>query len=397
MAGPLEGLSILDLSWILSGPYCTMVLGDLGAEVIKIERPGIGDAARGNGPFINGDSSYFMSINRGKESVTLDLSTARGRAIFLDLVKQVDVVVENMRPGSMRSLGLDYEVLKEHNPRLIYAAISGFGQTGPYTARPALDIIAQGMGGIMSITGEPDGPPVRPGASLGDIVAGLFTAIGILAAVRERERSGLGQMLDISMLDCQVAVLENAFARYFATGETPKPLGTRHPVAVPFQAFQTRDGWMVAAVMGGVDDKWPLFCAAIERVDLIDDQRFVDNWSRSQHYDVLEPILTEAMRRKTTQEWMDILLPMGVACGPVNHIPQVAEDVQVNSRGMFTEVLHPRLGPLKLVNSPIRMSRTGPQVDRCAPDLGEHTAEVLGRLLGVTAEEVARLREEDVV
>jgi len=274
MAGALEGIKILDLSWVLAGPFATMILADLGAEVIKLERPKSGDTARGNGPFVDGKSSYFLSLNRGKKSITLDLSTPKGKEIFLSLINKVDIVIENFVPGTMKRLGLDYEVLEKHNPRLIYAAISGFGQTGPYANRPAFDVIVQGMGGVMSITGEPERPPVRPGVSFGDITAGLFTVIGILAAVYERGRSGQGQMIDIGMMDCQVAVLENAFARYFATGEVPQPLGTRHPVFTPFQAFQTKNGYIVVAMVGGVSNQWPLFCAAIDRVDLIDDQRF---------------------------------------------------------------------------------------------------------------------------
>ncbi len=273
MAGPLEGFKILDLSWVLSGPFATMVLGDLGAEIIKLERPQTGDLARGNGPFLDGESSYFMSINRGKKSMTIDLQTDRGKEIFLELVKKVDVLVENFVPGTMKRLGLDYETVKEQNPGIIYASISGFGQTGPYSQTRALDIIIQAMGGMMSITGEPDGPPVRPGASLGDITAGLFTAIGILSALHERNKSGQGQMLDISMLDCQLSILENAFGRYFATGKVPQRIGSRHPVFTPFQAFETKDGSIVVAMVGGVRNQWPLFCAIIGRLDLMDDER----------------------------------------------------------------------------------------------------------------------------
>jgi CoA:oxalate CoA-transferase len=374
-----------------------MVLGDLGAEIVKIERPGVGDAARGNGPFINGESSYFMSINRGKESLTLDLSSPKGRDIFLRLVCEADVVVENMRPGSMKGLGLDYDVLKEYNPELIYAAISGFGQTGPYSLRPALDVIVQGMGGIMSITGETGGPPVRPGASYGDIVAGLFTVIGILAAIQDRARSGKGQMLDMSMLDCQVAVLENAFTRYFVTGEAPQPIGTRHPVFTPFQAFQTQDGWLVVAVMGGANDKWPLFCVAIDRIDLIDDERFLDGWGRTRHYEVLEPILSSVMLQKTTQQWIELFLEQGIACGPVNSIPQVVEDPHVNFRGMFSEIEYPNVGKVKTVGSPIRLSGSEPEELRPAPGLGEHSENVLKRILELQAEEITQLRQEGII
>ncbi|MBI4296943.1 MAG: CoA transferase [Chloroflexi bacterium] len=397
MAGPLEGIRILDLSWVLSGPYCSMALGDMGAEVIKVERPISGDMARGSGPFINGESSYFISLNRGKKSLTLNLAHPRGKEVFLRLVERADVVLENFVPGTMKSLGLDYEVLRACNPRLVYAAISGFGQTGPYAQRPAMDVIVQGMGGIMSVTGEPGGPPIRPGASLGDIVAGLFAAMAILAALQERERSGLGQMVDISMLDCQVALQENAFARYFATGEVPQPLGTRHPVFTPFQAFQTKDGYIVVAMVGGMSNRWPLFCSAIDRVDLIDDPRFETGWNRTQRYGELEPILSEAMRRKTTQEWLKELSNLDIPCGPVNTIDKVAADLQIAHRRMIVEVPHPRAGPVKVVNTPVRMSRTPPKVERACPDLGEHSREVLRDLLGMGEEEIEELGREGAI
>ena len=231
MSGPLEGVTILDLTWVLSGPYASMVMCDLGAEVIKLERPPHGDVARTTLPLKNGESGYFFSINRGKKSMSIDLTQAEGKELFLQLAEKVDVVMENFTPGSMDKLGLGYEALRQRNPRLFYAATSGFGQTGPDRLRPALDIVVQGMGGVMSITGYPGGPPARPGLSLGDIAGGMFTAIGVLSALHERERSGEGQMVDVSMLDCQIAVLENAFMRYFVTGEIPGPIGTRHPAA----------------------------------------------------------------------------------------------------------------------------------------------------------------------
>ena len=289
MAGPLDGVKVLDLTRVLAGPYATMVLSDLGAEVIKVERPEGGDMARGTGPFIDGQSSYFMSINRGKKSVILDFKDEGDKQTFLELLDHFDVLVENFVPGVMKRLGLDYEVLSKRHPRLIYAAVSGFGQWGPYTKRPALDIIVQAMGGIMSITGEPGRPPVRPGSSLGDITAGLFTTIGILSALHERDRSGVGQMIDVAMLDCQMAVLENAFARYFTTGEVPTPLGTRHPVTTPFQVYATSDGYVALAFVGGAKDQWPIFCALLDRVDLIDDERFTTSWNRTLNYEESEP------------------------------------------------------------------------------------------------------------
>ncbi|MHB8683758.1 MAG: CaiB/BaiF CoA transferase family protein, partial [Dehalococcoidia bacterium] len=342
MSGPLADVSILDLTWVLSGPFASMVLCDLGADVVKVERPPWGDVARTTGPHVRGESAYFFSINRGKKSIAIDLKSEAGRELFLRLVDHVDVVMENFTPGTMHGLGLGWEVLSARNPRLIYAATSGFGQTGPDRLRPALDIVVQGMGGVMSITGEPGGPPVRPGLSLGDIAAGLFTAVGILSALHERERSGVGQMVDVSMLDCQIAVLENAIVRYFATGAVPQPLGTRHPLATPFQAFPTSDGYMVLALSWGVPNQWELFCAVIGRPELIDDERFETSALRTRNHAALEPMLNEALMRRTTAEWLREFDAIGLPCGPLNNIAQAVEEPQVRARDMLVELRHPR-------------------------------------------------------
>ncbi len=397
MAGPLEGIRVLDLSWVLSGPFATMVLNDLGAEVIKIERLEVGDIARGNGPVIKGLSSYFLSLNRGKKSITLNLASEQGKDIFLKLVEHVDVVVQNFTPGTMEKLGLSYETLRQHNPKIIYAACSGFGQTGPYATKLAFDVIVQAMGGIMSITGEPGGPPIRPGASIGDIAAGLFLCIAILACLQERHVSGQGQMIDISMLDCQVAIQENAFVRYLNTGEVPQALGTRHPVFTPFQVFLTKDGCIAVAMMGGVRDQWPLYCAIIGCLELIDDERFQTGWLRTQNYEVLEPILTEAMKAKTTQEWLEELEQAGIPCGPVNTIDKVAADPQIQAREMIVGVHHPQAGSFKVTNTPIKLSRTPAKLERASPDLGEHTKEVLGELLGITEQYLLELEKNGVI
>jgi len=397
MAGPLQGIRVLDLTWVLAGPFASMILCDLGADVIKVERPPYGDAARLTGPIVNGESCYFFSINRGKKSICLDLKTERGRELFLRLVDLSDVVMENFTPGSMDKLGLGYDVLQKRNPRLIYAATSGFGQTGPDRLRPALDIVVQGMGGVMSITGEPDGPPVRPGLSLGDIAAGLYTAIGVLASLRERESSGEGQLVDIAMLDCQIAILENAFIRYFATGELPKPIGTRHPIATPFQAFPTKDGWIVLALSWGVENQWELLCATIGRVDLIDDPRFDTPYLRTEHHAELEPILNEAMRQKTTSEWLREFDAIGLPCGPLNNIAQAAEHPQVVARRMLLDVEHPRIGRLKLPDTPVKLSRTPGGIKGPSPALGQDTYEVLSALLGLSAEQLDELAQAGVI
>jgi CoA:oxalate CoA-transferase len=389
MQGALEGIKVLDLTWVLSGPYASMILCDLGAEVIKLERPPYGDVARTTGPHVNGESSYFFSINRGKKSMVLDLKREAGRDLFLRLVDKVDVVMENFTPGTMDSLGVGYEALSTRNPRIIYAATSGFGQTGPDRLRPALDIVVQGMGGVMSITGEPDGPPIRPGLSLGDIAAGLYTAIGILAALQERERSGKGQMVDISMLDCQIAILENAFVRYSATGEPPKPLGTRHPVATPFQAFPTKDGHLVLALAFGVENAWALFCAMIGHPELIDDPRFQTPGLRTRNHAELEPIIIEAMTKRTTQEWLRDFDAVGFPSGPLNTIPQAAEHPQVQSREMLMSVESERGNRLTISNSPLRLSRTPGRVRGGPPRVGRDTKDVLAGLLGMSESEIA--------
>lgn len=397
MTGPLAGIRVLDLTQVLFGPYATMLLADMGADVIKIERPGVGDIARGNGPVVRGVSTYFLSLNRGKKSVTINLATPEGVALFLKLVEHADILVENFTPGTMAKLGLGYETVRRHNPAIIYAAGSGFGQYGPYARKPAFDVIVQAMGGVMSITGEEGGPPVRPGVSYGDIAAGLFLAVAVLAALQERHQSGRGQLVDISMLDCQVAVQENAFVRYLNTGEIPRPLGTRHPVMTPFQVFPTRDGYLAVALRGGIKDQWPLFCAAIDRVDIIDDPRFVDGWQRTQHYADLEPILTAAMKTRTTGQWVAELEAAGIPCGPVNDIAQVAADPQVAARDMLIEVAHPEAGKFGVVNTPFKFSRTPHQATQASPELGEHTREVLGSLLGMGGEELDRLKDAGII
>jgi CoA:oxalate CoA-transferase len=396
MAGPLEGIRVLDLTQVLFGPFATMLLSDMGAEVIKIERPEVGDIARGSGPVVRGQSTYFLSLNRGKKSVTLNLDSEQGAAVFLELTKSVDILVENYKPGTMEKLGLSYEKVKEYNPNIIYVAGSGFGQYGPYANKPAFDVIVQAMGGIMSITGEEGGPPMRPGVSYGDIAAGLFLCVATLAALHERQKSGEGQLVDISMLDCQLTVQENALVRYLNTGEIPRPIGTRHPVMTPFQVFPSKDGYVAVALRGGIKDQWPLYCAAIDRVDIIDDPRFKDGWLRTQNYKILEPILTEAMKTKTTQEWVVELERVGIPCGPVNNIEQAANDPQIAARDMIIEVEHPEAGKFRVVNTPFKFSRTSYKVAKASPDLGQHNREVLTQLLGMTDEDIDKLEQSGV-
>lgn len=390
----LSGLKILDMTRVLAGPYCTMILADLGADVIKIEAPKTGDDSRQFGPYVNGESAYFMSINRNKRSMTLNLKAPEGKKLFFELIKEVDVVVENFRPGTMEKLGMGYDVLKEINPALIYAASSGFGHTGPYSTRPAYDGVVQAMGGIMSITGELGGNPTRVGPSIGDITAGLFTAIGILAAQNYKNATGKGQKIDVSMLDCQVAILENALARYFATGVSPKPAGNRHSSIVPFEPFDTSDGQLMIAV--GNDNLWSKFCKEAGLSDLIEDERFKHNPLRAENYDTLRPIIAEKFMTDTTDSWYKRLTAAGVPCGPINNIGMLVKDEQVIEREMIVEVDHKVAGVTHIPGVPIKMSETQGSIRKAAPVLGEDTAEILQSLLGKTQEEIDALMAEGI-
>lgn len=375
MAKPLEGVVVLDLSRVLAAPYTGMILADMGADVIKIERPGKGDDSRAYGPFKNGESVYYMSLNRGKRSMTLNMKSEEGKQILKDLVKQADVLVENFRGGTMEKLGLGYDVLKEINPRLIYSACTGFGMTGPYKHDPAYDVIVQGMGGIMSITGQPGGEPTKVGASIGDITAGIFSAVGIMIALYNREKTGKGQLVDVSMLDCQVAILENAIARYLDSGISPQPLGNRHASITPFQSLKTKDGYVIIAV--GNDTLWQKFCGLIERPDLAADERFTTNPLRTQNVDALTEELTKTFTTKTMDEWLHILKEGGIPVGPINNVERVVKDPAVIAREMVVTTHHPVAGDVQMAGVPIKLSETPGSVDAPAPTLGQHTREIL--------------------
>ena len=382
----LEGLRVLDLSRVLAGPFSTMVLGDLGAEIIKIEQPGVGDDSRAFGPFIGEESSYFMSLNRGKKSITLNLKDDADRAVFIDLVKESDIVVENYRPGTMAKLGFEYEDLKKVNPRIIYAAISGFGHSGPYSTRPAYDMIVQAMGGIISITGEPGQAPVRVGSSIGDITAGIFGTVGILAAVEARHTTGEGQKVDVAMLDCQVAILENAIARYLVNGEVPVPLGSRHPSITPFQAFPTKDYYVIMSA--GNDALWAKLCNVMGTPELINDPKFATNRDRNDNVVELSEIISKISVTKTTAEWMDVLEKGGLPVGPINTVDKVVHDPQIEARNMIVEVEHPVAGKMKFAGNPIKLSATPGEVTVPAPTLGQHTDEILKDLLGWSEDQI---------
>ena len=358
----------MDLTRVLAGPYCTMVLSDLGARVIKVETPEVGDDARHIGPFINEKSAYFMSLNRGKESIALNLKGDDGRAIFEQLLARADVLVENYRPGVMEKLGYSWDDLKDKYPKLIYAAASGFGHTGPYRERAAYDMVVQGMGGIMSITGHPGGPPTRVGSSVGDITAGMFTTIGVNAALYHRAETGQGMKIDVAMLDSQLAILENAIARYAATGESPGPIGARHPSITPFAALKTQDGYVMVAA--GNEKLFASFCDAIERPDLVQDSRFATNDLRTQNVDVLTAEIEAALAHRPTKEWLDAFDAGGIPCGPLNNIAQVMNDPQIRARNMVVTVEDPVTGTLELAGNPIKMSAfADPSTRGAVPDL----------------------------
>ncbi len=391
MSKPLEGVRVLDLTRVLAGPFCTMMLSDLGAQIIKVEVPGSGDDSRAFGPFKNGQSLYFLNVNRGKESIAIDLKNEGGKALLLELAKSCDVIVENFRPGTMEKLGLGWDVLKRANPRLIYAAVSGFGHTGPDSTRPAYDILVQAMGGVMSITGWPDSPPTRVGLSMGDITAAVFGATGVVSALYHREHTGLGQKVDVAMLDCQLAILENALVRYQVDGKSPGALGTRHPTITPFQAFRASDAWFVVAV--GNDALWKTFCAAVERPDLFADARFATNGDRTKHYVELIPELERLFDKKPAGEWLALLEKAGVPAAPVNTIEKVMQDRQLAARNMFVTVEDKAAGTITIPGNPIKMESIEESPTRPpAPALGEHTESVLKSLLGLDDDAIARLR-----
>jgi crotonobetainyl-CoA:carnitine CoA-transferase CaiB-like acyl-CoA transferase len=385
----LGDLLVLDLTRILSGPFATMTLADLGANVIKVEQPGTGDDTRQWGPpFQGGEAAYFLAVNRNKRSLAVDLKTAEGLQIVQELARRADVVVENFRPGTAARLGLGYEDLSRENPGLVYASISGYGQTGPEAGRAGYDAIAQARSGIMSVTGESDGPPVRVGVSSADLVAGMWATIGILAALHEKQRTGAGQWVDISLLDGSVSLLTYVSSGYFASGEIPRRYGSAHPTIAPYQAFPTADGFVMVAV--GNDSLWRRYAAAIGRKDLADDERFASNPSRVARRDTLIPVLEQIMRTRTTEDWVARLDEAGVPVGPIQTVDQALRDPQVLARNMVSELVHPTAGPMKVVGCPVRLTRTPPSVRTAPPMLGQETDEILAEL-GFSADRIRSL------
>ena len=377
--GPLSGITIIDLSRILAGPYCTLLLAELGARVIKVEPPQQGDDARQYGPFKNGKSAYFASVNRGKESIALDLKTSAGRDIFERLLDNADALVENFRPGTMEKLGYGWDTLHLRYPRLVYAAASGFGHSGPFSHYPAYDMVVQGLGGIMSITGHPGMPLTRVGTSVGDLAGGLYTAVALNAALLHRERTGEAIEVDVALFDCQLALLENAIMRYTTTGEIPGPMGARHPSITPFEAFATRDGNLIIAA--GNDGLFVKLAHALDRADLAENPLFKTNALRNEHQEALRAEIESVLGRRRTEHWIAVLEAAGVPCGPVNNIAQALAHPQTTARNMLVTVDDPVTGRLELAGNPMKLSAfDDPPTRPRAPDLDADRDHILREL-----------------
>ncbi|MEW6742211.1 MAG: CoA transferase [Planctomycetota bacterium] len=392
----LRGVRVLDLSRILAGPFCTMLLGDLGAEVVKVERPGTGDDTRTWGPpFAGGESAYYLCCNRNKKSITIDLGKAAGCELVKELARVSDVLVENFTPGLMHRFGLDFTTLHELNPRLVYCSITAYGQDGPYRERPGYDMVLSAVGGLMGITGERGGPPCKVGVAITDVLTGVYASSAILAALLWRERSGKGQYIDCSLLDAQVSALANIASNYLVAGQEATRWGTAHESIVPYQVFPTKDRPIAIAVAN--QKLWVSFCHALGKEEWLADPRFESNPKRVANRDVLVPLVTEAFAARTCSEWMEILLAASIPCGPVNNMASLFADPQVQHRQMAATVPHPTIGSLRLSGIPIKYSATPGQIRLPPPLLGQHTAEILTSVLGYPAERVAALRREEVV
>ena len=393
---PLEGLRVVDLTRVLSGPYCTMQLGDLGAEVIKVEQPGRGDDTRAFAPPFQGtEAAYFLSVNRNKKSITLDMKSASGKEVLWRLIEKGDILVENFRPGAMDRLGFGYDAVAKRRPSLIYASISGFGDTGPQKDRPGYDVIVQGEAGVMDITGPRDGAPHKVGAAIGDLVSGLYATQGILAALYTRQATGQGQHVSISMFEAVASLLTFNASIFFATGDSPRRRGNEHPTIVPYETFEAADGWVNVGVAN--DDLWQRFCAAAERLDLRDDPRFAKASDRVRNREVLVPIVRDLVKRHTRDEWLKRLDKAGVPSGAIRTVGEVCESELLEARGMIAEMEHASAGTVKAIKSPVHLSGTRLDGYVAPPTLGQHTREVLGGLLGYGAAEIDAMAREGVI
>ncbi len=391
----LSDIRVVDLSRVLAGPYCTMLLADYGAEVIKVEQPGQGDGTRQWGPpWLDGESAYFLSINRNKKSITLNLKSDEGKAILKRLSQGADVLIENFRPDTMTRMGLDYGTLRQDNPGLIYCSISGYGQTGPYRHRPGYDFMIQAQGGIMSVTGPVDGEPHKVGVAIVDITAGLFAANAILSALHYRERCGEGQYIDVALLDAQIAWLANVAQNYLATGSPPRRYGNAHPNIVPYETFRAADGYLALAV--GNDRQYRLLCQVVGRPELWNDERFQTNAGRVEHRDELIPLLQDLFSGRTVNEWIELLLEAKIPVGPINDIPTILADPQLTARQMVQEVEHETAGTIQLLGPVAKLSKTPAQIRRAPPTLGSDSSDLLLEL-GYTLEQIEALRKENVI
>jgi len=393
---PLEDVKVLDLTHALAGPFCSTMLADFGAQVIKLEPPGHGDIARGWGaPLPGGETAYFVSLHRGKRGIVVDLKKPEGKELFFRLVEKCDVVLENYRVDALKRLGLDYEAARKRNPAIIYASVSGFGQDGPYRERAALDLILQAESGMISVTGEPGTTGTRAGVSIADMTAGLYCAYAVMLALRVKDRTGVGQQVDISMMEGQLALLGTAIANYFADGEIPRPLGTAYNVVVPYQTFHTKTRDLALAIAG--EKLWRKFCPVMGAPELLDDPRYTNTVLRSKHRDTLIPRLQEIFLTRTYEEWQALLLANDIPVGAINDIAQVVEHPQVKARKSFASVDHPAVGTVRVVRSPVRLSETPARPPTPSPVLGQHTHEVLREVLDLSAEEIARLEAAGVI
>jgi formyl-CoA transferase len=394
---PLSDITVLDLSRVLAGPYCSMMLGDLGADVIKVERPQVGDDTRRWGPpEAGGEAADYLCVNRNKRSLTVNLKHPEGQALICKLARQSDIVIENYMVGTLDRLGLGYEDLRKENPGIIYCSITGFGQDGPYKDQPGYDFMIQGMGGVMSFTGDPEGPPMKVGVAIVDITTGMFACSAILAALRHREKTGQGQYIDMALLDSVVAWLANVGSNYLVSGELPKRYGNAHPNIVPYQPFLTRDDTYIALAVGN-DLQWQKFCQLAGLDDLAHDPRFATNPERVKNRNALIPLVAQAMRARPAQEWLAELGKLKIPCGPINTFDKVFSDPQLLFRGMLAEVPHPTAGTVKMVASPMKLSQTPCDIDRHPPLLGEHTEEILQARFGLNAVEIESLRQNEVI
>ena len=393
----LQDIVVLDLTRVLAGPYCTMMLADFGANVIKIEIPVKGDDTRGMGPFVNNSSLYYANVNRNKKSVTLNLKDPKGKELFLAMVKKADVVVENYRPGVMDKLGVGYDVLKEVNDRIIYAAVSGFGSYGRNSARPGYDIIAQAYGGLMSITGEPDGEPLRVGTAIGDVLGGMNLTIGVLTALHARELSGKGQRVDVALVDSVISSLETGTQRYFASGKLPRRIGNRYASAYPYDSFKAKDGSFVIGC--GNDKLFNLLCTRVlHREDLLTDPRFLNNALRCENHAALKVEIEKWSTTVTAEEAYDAINAAGVPASPINDLHQISHDPHVvEDRQMFIPVKHPVIGDMRVNGNPVKLLDMMPEVVTCAPALGQHNEEIYGQLLGLGKEQLEALAEDHVI